>query len=211
MILVYDQILDRVKEFNKYKAVYAPEQCKPLIENFKEENLQSASYDVTISNTIMKQINNFKTIHTNNKVEIDSLFEEYKITQGYVLAPEEYILVKLNEKINMPDDLAGHLRSRTTFNKIGLVITSQHVNPSYNGHLQFGLKNTTNSAIEIAPNVVIGQLVSERLDDKVRDDALYRNKVNAKYQGESDFVKSKVYDEKTIKEVEEIYKKLLNS
>ncbi len=35
----------------------------------------------------------------------------------------------------MPDDLAAHIRPRTTFNKLGLIVTSQHVNPSFYGKL----------------------------------------------------------------------------
>ena len=210
MVLVYDQILDRVNNYEKYKNVYAKGECKPLIENFNEDNLQSVSYDVSISNTIMRNNSSFRTIRLENKFDIDDLFVEQKIENGYVLAPNEYILVRLNERINMPDDLTAHLRPRTSYNKIGLIITCQHINPSYNGNLQFGVKNMCNNAIEIVPNLVIGQLVFERLDGEVRKSALYRNKKNAKYQGEDKFVTSKIYTEEKINIARQLYKTLFN-
>lgn len=195
MILVYDQILDRVKEFNKYKAVYAPKQCKPLIENFKEENLQSVSYDVSISSCILEAKECQNIVNVDNQYETDKLFEEKDITNGYDLMPNEYIIVRLNEKINMPDDLTAHLRARTSLNKIGLIITNQHINPSYNGNLQFGLMNMSKSTLRIMPGLPIGQVVFEELSDKVKPEKLYRNKGNAKYQGEDGFIKSKIYEE----------------
>lgn len=195
MILVYDQILDRVKNFSKYKEVYAPKQCKPLIENFKEDNLQSVSYDVSISNFILEAKECTDIVNINNQYETDKLFEEKDITNGYNLLPNEYIIVRLNEKINMPDDLSGHLRARTSLNKIGLIITNQHINPSYNGNLQFGLMNMSKSTLRIMPGLAIGQVVFEELSDQVKPEKLYRNKGNAKYQGEDSFVKSKIYEE----------------
>lgn len=210
MILVYDQILDRVENYRNYRDVYAENECRPLIENFNKDNLQSVSYDVSISDVIMKSSNNFRTIRLENKVDIDKLFVEQKITNGYILAPNEYILVRLNEKINMPDDLTAHIRPRTTFNKIGLIINCQHINPSYNGNLQFGLKNMCNNAIEIIPNLIIGQLVFETLGGKIAEDILYRNKKNAKYQGEDGFITSKVYDESVKQTVKQLYENLLS-
>lgn len=195
MILVYDQILDRVNNYEKYAHVYEENKCKPLIENFNERQLQAVSYDVSISNCILKATECSGVINIENKHETDSLFEEKDITRGYDLRSNEYIIVRLNEKINMPDDLAGHLRPRTSLNKIGLIITSQHINPSYNGNLQFGLMNMSKSTIRIVPGIGIGQLVFEELSEQVKPEVLYRNKNNAKYQGEDGFVKSKIYEE----------------
>lgn len=210
MLLVYDDILSRVNEYQRYKNVYANGECKPLIENFKAENLQSASYDVSISNTIMKEQDKFEIVHLNNEVDTESVFTKVNIQNGYKLRPDEFIIVKINERLNMPDDLAGHVRPRTTFNRLGLIITCQHINPSYNGNLQLGLKNMTHKVIEIVPNLIIGQIVFETLNNKIREEALYRNKENSKYQGEEDFVTSKVYQEAHVKKANEIFEKIIN-
>ena len=61
-MLVYNQILDRVKNFENYREAYYPDEPLCLIENFQIENLQSVSYDVSMGNKIMKFKNEFKTI-----------------------------------------------------------------------------------------------------------------------------------------------------
>ncbi|MGL5765099.1 MAG: dCTP deaminase [Sarcina sp.] len=207
-MLVHNQILDRVNNYKKYKAVYE-NKPSPLIENFSEKNLQSISYDISMTNKIMKFRDEFKTIYLNEKDHIDNLFEEESIVGGYKLRPNEYILVKIKEKINMPSDLGGHIRPRTTFNKIGVIITAQHLNPSYSGHLQIGLRNVTPNVIVLTPNLIIGQIIFETLDGKIQKEMLYENKLDSKYNNEDEFVGSKVYDETSIKKAEELYEKLI--
>lgn len=208
-MLVYDQILDRVENYNKYSEVYKNEEAKPLIENFIKKNLQSISYDVTMGSTIRKFKNESKTIHLDNKDEVDNLYEVVEIDEEYSLKPGEFVLVRLNEKINMPDDLGGHIRPRTTFNKLGIIITFQHINPSYKGNLQIGIKNETPHTVILKTNLVIGQVIFETLDGVVREEKLYKNDENSKYQNEDKFVGSKVYNDNVVKRVEELYNQII--
>ena len=67
-MLVYDQILDRVENFNKYKNVYENNKAKPMIENFNKSNLQSVSYDVTMNHIIRKFKDEFQTIYLDKKI-----------------------------------------------------------------------------------------------------------------------------------------------
>lgn len=209
-MLVYDQILDRVENFNKYKDVYEENKAKPMIENFNKSNLQSVSYDVTMNHMIRKFKDEFQTIYLDKKDSVENIFDEVDITYGYHLRPNEFILVTLNEMLNMPDDVAAHIRPRTTFNKLGLIVTAQHINPSYSGQLQIGMKNETPNVVVIKPNLVIGQIIFELVDGEIRKSELYRNKKSSKYQGETSFVGSKVYDEADIKEAKNIYNKIKN-
>jgi dCTP deaminase len=195
MILVDNQIRDRVNNYEEYKEVYSGRNVKPLIENFDESNLQSASYDISITSKIRKFKDSFKRIRLDDKDGIDDSFEEIDILLGYDLRPREYILIQLNEIINMPNDLIAHVRPRTTFTKLGLILSCQHLNPSYNGQLQLGLFNATPFVVEITPNLIIGQLVFEKLDLEPDGDNLYYKKKNAKYQNEKGFVSSKIYEE----------------
>ena len=112
---------DRLETFKCAKYAYEKGKTQRLIENFNIDRLQSVSYDVSISNKIMKFKDEFKTIYLDEKNDVESLFDEEDITRGYKLRPEEYILVRLNERLNMPNDLAGHIRPRTTFNKLGFI------------------------------------------------------------------------------------------
>lgn len=211
MVLVYDEIYDRIVNSEKYNNVYENCKGKCLIEDYKEDNIQSASYDVTIGNEILIQRRDVRTIDLSSETSIKSMFEKIDITEGYVLSPGEYISVQLNEKINMPDDLCAHIRPRTSYNRLGLIITNQHINPSYSGILQLGLKNMTEFSFDIKPELKVGQIVFEKLSAKVKEEKLYRNMVTSKYHNEGrSFVESKVYDDCDKREADEIYKRLLN-
>lgn len=194
MVLVDNQIKDRVYNFNKYQEVYC-NGAKALIENFQEKNVQSASYDITITNKIRIFNNNCNKIKLANDEDVDNVSMEMDISSGYDLKPNEYILVQVNECINMSNDLTAHIRPRTTFTRLGLILSCQHFNPSYCGMVYLGLYNSTNSIVEITPNLKIGQIVFEKLDKSPNEDNLYCKKKGSKYQNEKEFVGSKIYDE----------------
>lgn len=194
MVLVDNQIEDRIYNFNNYQEVYCKE-AQPLIECFNIKNLQSTSYDITITNKIRTFKNDYKKIKLSNKEDIDNASYEKDISLGYDLKPNEYILVQVSECINMPNDLTAHIRPRTTFTRLGLILSCQHFNPSYCGKVHLGLYNSTQSIIEITPNLVIGQIVFEKLDGVPDEDNLYCKKNEAKYQNEKEFVGSKIYEE----------------
>lgn len=210
-MLVYDQILDRVENYKKYEYAYEKGKPQSLIDNFNIDKLQSVSYDVSMSSKIMKFKDEFKTIYLDEKNDIENLFDEEDISKGYKLRPGEYVLVRLNERLNMPNDLAGHIRPRTTFNKLGLIITCQHINPSYSGFLQIGMKNDTPNVVVLKPGLVIGQVVFEMVDEEIREDILYKNKKDSKYQNEDKFVGSKVYDEETTQEANKLFDKIIKN
>ncbi|WP_321993064.1 dCTP deaminase [Clostridium butyricum] len=210
MILVDNEILDRVKNSSKYKDVYYKRKDKPLIENFKEENLQSVSYDITITNKIKRFKNEFLTIDLNKSNDIDNSMREEDISNGYLLRPGEYVLVQLVEKLNMPDDLVGHIRPRSSFIKLGLVLSLQHINPSYSGQLQIGLYNATPNAVKIQSGLRIGQILFEKISGIINKENLYFIKKDSKYQGEEGFVSSKIHEELKEK-VDEEYKNILKN
>lgn len=216
MILVDKNIRERVLEHEKFKDKYINNQSKPLIEGFKEENLQSASYDVTITNKIKVFTNAIQTISLideNLKETIKQSSSEIDITHGYKLRPGEFVRVQLNEYINIPKDLIAHVRPRTTLTRLGLILSAQHINPTYNGRLSLGLYNTSTYIIELIPNLTIGQLVFEQLLDIPEENKLYANNNKSKYQNEDSFVDSKIHEElkkKTDIEYEKFMNKLMN-
>lgn len=195
MILIDSQIKDRIDNHIKYEKVYIGRESKPLIENFKEKNLQAVAYDVTMTDRIKKFKNEFRTIDLTIKDDVELSMEEDIIQEFYILKPNEYILVQLNEYINMPDDLVAHIRPRTSFTRLGLIVSFQHINPSYEGKLQIGLLNANPNSIKIQPGTVIGQVVFETISGNIEKENLYYFKKTSKYNKENDFVPSRIYEE----------------
>lgn len=69
---------------------------EPLIEGFKEESLQSESYDLTIGRKVSRLDPRFKILYLDQQDSINNLYrEEPLLDNGYLLGPGEYILVSI--------------------------------------------------------------------------------------------------------------------
>ncbi len=101
-------------------------------------------------------------------------------------------MVLNGEKINMPNDLCGHIRPRTSFSRLGICINQQHINAGYQGVLSILVSNFSPNSYEIMPNIRIGQLLIEPLDNAVVDLA-YPNENIPAYQDEQGLTGSRIY------------------
>ena len=159
-----------------------------IITPFEERNLQSVSYDITAGN-IARVFNRLSDpIDLNDKENIKLTYCEIDITDGYLIKPNEYILVKSGEKYTLPDDIAAYARPRTTLSRLGLILTPQHFNPSFSGYIYYGLLNVTPNILKIYPGTSIGQIVFEKVYGALDKKNLYKNKTSAQYQNENEFI-----------------------
>lgn len=157
-----------------------------LIAPFVEDHLQSESYDVTIGDKIVLFKKDVHCLDIANQSDIDKIYSEIELpSDGYIISSKEYILVSLRETINLPDNISAHLRPKTSYTRLGLMISSQHCNSSYSGHLRIGIFNATEYPIRIRPGYPVAQLVFEELNEAASENKLYRNKENAHYQNEN--------------------------
>ena len=159
-----------------------------MITPFEERNLQSVSYDITAGN-IARVFNRLSDpIDLNDKENIKLTYCEIDITDGYLIKPNEYMLVKSGEKYILPDDIAAYARPRTTLSRLGLILTPQHFNPSFSGYIYYGLLNVTPNILKIYPGTSIGQIVFEKVYGALDKKNLYKNKTSAQYQNENEFI-----------------------
>lgn len=174
-----------------------------LLNPFDERKLQAASYDISSSNEAMVYSILDQAIDLRNAGQVEATTKKVNIAKGYHIKPGEYILVKTKEKVKVSDEFAAHIRPRTTLTRLGLIVSDQHINPSFQGYLYLGIQNITPNIIDIYPDLSIAQIVFEKVDGKVTQDKLYRMKKDAKYQGEDDFRPPK-YDMLRDEEKEEV-------
>lgn len=161
-----------------------------MIEPFSEKQLQAVSYDITSGNVVVVYQRLQRPIDLRDKEQIEYATEKITISvkSVYPIKPGEYILVKTREKFDIPANLTAHVRPRTTFNRFGLILSDQHMNPNFRGHLFLGLYNATPNIINIVPGLTIGQMVFEKVQGEISQDKLYDQKPDAKYQDEDEFV-----------------------
>ena len=182
-----------------------------MINPFFEESLQSESYDLAIGKRIAVLKKEVRCIDITDQNKIDSIYDEMELpASGYVLSPKEYVLVSLRENIALPESITAHIRPRTRFTRLGLLVSDQHCNSTYEGNLKLGLFNATDYAIKIFPGVRIAQIVFEELKSTPSSEKMYKNKVNAVYQNEQEFrgaVASKKLEEKVAEAVSLLLKR----
>lgn len=182
-----------------------------ILEPFDEHKLQAVSYDITSGSVVQVYQRLNQAISLKDKQQIQTATDEVSIIDGYHIKPGEYILVKTKETFNMPANLTAHIRPRTTFTKIGLILSDQHMNPGFKGHLYLGLYNATPNTIDIFPGLSIGQMVFETIQGEISPERLYNQKRDAKYQNEDKFIAPRLDElpEEAQREVNEIVNKLM--
>lgn len=164
-----------------------------LIKKGNLDNIHSSSYDLTTSKYILRFRNENKAIELTNAKKINNMYEQVKITDGYHLKPGECILIPLEDEFNMPDNICGSVRGRTSFNRLGIFTTIQHINPGYKGKLNITIVNNSPNTYEITPNIQIAQVVFESMEETVKEELLYNNEPNPVYQDEDGMQGSKIY------------------
>lgn len=166
---------------------------KNLITPFNDSNVNSGSYDISVSSTILKIKKSFKVIDLSNQEQISKMYEEVDIKNGYILKPGESILCALNETISVPENMVAYIRPRTSVSRLGLYINAQHLQAGYSGILNILLCNMSCNSYRIIPDLRIGQVVFDELTDGITEDLLYPNEATPMYQNEDGLVGSKIY------------------
>ena len=176
-----------------------------MISPFKEEALQSeSSYDLSIGDQVYVVTQHIRELDLDDKLSLDNLYKEVKITdKGFLINPKEYVLVSLNEALNIPEKINAHIRPRTRFIRAGLYVSAQHCNSTYSGNLKIGVFNFLNIPIRIYKSKKICQIIFEELEGIPTDKKQYKNKEDAPYQNEKEFVGPKL-DSETQRKVDEI-------
>jgi deoxycytidine triphosphate deaminase len=80
-----------------------------------------------------------------------------------ILQPGDYMLATTLEYIKLPADLIGMTFSRSSFGRIGLMVNSPIVDPSYSGKLTLQLINLGKAAIALYPGIRILRLAFEQI------------------------------------------------
>ena len=166
-----------------------------LIENSNSQNIHSSSYDLTADKYILKFKKNDKPISFIDAQDLDNMYEEVNITEGYTIQPGETILIVLEEQFNMPNNICGTIRGRTSLNRLGLTLAIQHLNPGFKGKLNLTVTNNSSNSYVITPKIQIAQVIFEKMYKKVKKKYLYSNQSKAKYQNKDGKQGSNIYSD----------------
>ena len=166
-----------------------------LIKNGNNQNIMASSYDVTVDKCILKFKKAKDPISLINASELSTMYEEVDITKGYTLNPKLTILVVLEEEFNIPANICGIICGRTSFNRLGLTIPIQYLNPGFKGKLNLTITNNSTNSFVLTPKIQIAQVVFMKLDRKVPKDKVYSSKSRHSYQNKNGHQGSMVYND----------------
>jgi len=140
MILGSAELLRLVKEIN-------------LVENLSERELVSpegAGFDLRLGKLFKLKGKGFLGANERETPQVE-LVAEYnpEKSQSVIIKPGEYFLTETVEKINMPPDLLGIAKPRTTLHRSGIIMRVSVADPGYSGTLHPALYNAGNVEVEI--------------------------------------------------------------
>lgn len=136
------------------------ESKKLVIEPMDPEQIQPASIDLRISGEILIA----------KGEEIDFGKEpEYENIKGseIVLPPKTHVLVRTIEHVELPNDVGGIVKLRSSLSRIGVIFNNAGwVDPGFKGTLTLSVFNPKGVPIRIKAGTRFSQLILMRLDSE---------------------------------------------
>lgn len=165
-----------------------------IIDPFIYDHIQPASIDLTLSDKLkIPKADINKPISVFDKNAIESIYEEANLTE-YVLAPNDFVIGQIKEKITIPKNCNGHIQNRNSLIRAGIDVgLSSYINPGYSGQLPIVIKNIGKFSIVLTPGMRICQLVIQEVKPDPAHD--YSSKRDAKYHDEKDITLPKMHQE----------------
>lgn len=90
---------------------------------------------------------------------------DLRVGGDFVLSPGICTLVNTLERVELPADIAATLRCRSTFGRMGVVLTAGFVDPGFRGQLTLCLVNMGQSHLTIRKNDRVAQIIFHQVTD----------------------------------------------
>lgn len=125
------------------------------------------------------------------KQDNSKFFESYDNWDNLVIHPGEFYILSTNEKVILPDNIAGFLQGRSSLARLGLNIhAAGFFDPGFSGNATLEVSNFTNIPIKIYPGMRICQMVFVYTYGPASG---YKGKSDAKYSGQSGPTLTKIH------------------
>lgn len=142
-----------------------------IIEPFKKERVQPASYDLTLGR-------GFKTIKPNQIISCDKKVKYDRIDEDKIVVyPGKFILATTQEKLILPNQVVGELSGKSSWGRRGLKIENAgFIDPGFSGTITLEILNEGSAPIVIKAGQEICQIEFRELKRKAK------NSYDGKYQ-----------------------------
>lgn len=128
-----------------------------VISPLEEKQIQPASVDLRISDEIL--------IVRGKEIDFGKEPEYEKIKQPeIVLPPKTHVLVRTMERVELPNDVGGIMKLRSSLSRIGVILNNAGwVDPGFKGTLTLSVLNFNDVPVKIKAGTRFSQLILLRL------------------------------------------------
>jgi len=146
MVLGRERILNEIRERN-------------LIEGYSEDCVEPAGYDLRVGE-FFRIVGGGEMLRDSKKTpDVERI-----VAERIELKPNEYILIRTLEKVNMPSDIAGFVFNKSSVFRCGCTTVNAFVDPGFSGKLTFGLKNISELKFTLEKGAKITQIVFQETE-----------------------------------------------
>jgi dCTP deaminase len=108
---------------------------KLIVDPLSKDTVRENGIDLRVGDEIMRFVYNKDPVDINDKSLLEKVYTKENIDDSFVIFPQERILIKIKEKIKVPNNLVGMCNIRSTFARLGLAIPPTIVDAGYEGNL----------------------------------------------------------------------------
>lgn len=146
------------------------EQGTLIVSNYKPENLGCVSYDLTV----------------------DNIIKDDKNIDEYTLKPKEFVMIKTNEELKIPENLVGKIGEKNSLLRSGLFVSGPVYQPGHQTYVFLRAFNMSDKEIELRKDFKIAQVFFETLTEAPNEP--YNKKETASFNNEKEYLKYGKYD-----------------
>lgn len=169
-----------------------------VIDPFLVDSLQPSSLDLTLGADFSIPRDGITVQLPYTSEQIETWFKPVTVDEEHTLAPGQFVLAQVREKIALPTNLTGHIQNRNSLIRLGLNVgLSSYINPGYSGRLPIAIHNLGTFTVKLVPGIRICQLVLTETTTATRG---YGHRTDAKYQNEDAITLSKLPEDQEIAE-----------
>lgn len=149
---------------------------------FERDQVGPTSIDLTLGNKfrVFKKVR--KIFHVKEDLKYEKVTEVVSVKNGdyLLLMPGELVHGITEEKIRLPEDLAGWIEGRSRFARIGLMIhvTAGLVQPCCDNKQVLEISNMSPMPIALYPGTRICQIILERIEGKAKYEGKFKDQTN---------------------------------
>ena len=165
MILTKKEILNEIKLGRVKISPYDPKAVGP------------ASIDLSLGDKIRVFVSPEIPIPVKGTADYKKYSKLVSIKKGFLLQPHKMILGITKEKIQLPDNVAGWLQSRSRYARIGLMShsTAPFILPGVKNHQILEIFNAGEHDLLLIPGEKICQLILQRCEGSAKYNGRFKN------------------------------------